>query len=384
MTRTSAWTTALVGWVSALSLGAGCGGIDEPVEESSGQALKAICGGVRRNLASDNHHCGACGHDCLGASCISGACQVIALARVDDGSVNNTTHAANSLAVDANNVYWTYYNRSNNYPYVHHNQGWVAKVSIGGGARSTVAGIGAEPMGLAVDATHVYFSTQTYSPWSTSVSLNRASIGGGQLVQIGSTSLSSSIAEDGKTVSLVGDWVYWNVGGRWLMTTPKSGGTTSKKLAAAVSINVAFNHAADHSYLWWEWNAQYPVLGRMAPNGTQSWLDLGGVEGALLLEADAQKIYWANDTGVYSMPTTGATLPLRLAGSSGGVNCTALDDKSFYWSEEANGHDRIRKIGRNGSTPTTVATLQEACVSMAIDSKAIYVGSSDWIWKVAK
>src|SRR5262249_52955723 len=30
-------------------------------------------------LATDAHHCGACGHDCLGGACAAGACQPVVL-----------------------------------------------------------------------------------------------------------------------------------------------------------------------------------------------------------------------------------------------------------------------------------------------------------------
>jgi hypothetical protein len=49
---------------------------DSPVDASLDSSADSMCGDT--NL--DTHNCGACGHDCLGATCLNGACQPVALA----------------------------------------------------------------------------------------------------------------------------------------------------------------------------------------------------------------------------------------------------------------------------------------------------------------
>jgi len=48
---------------------------------------------------TDPHHCGVCGHDCLGGACQAGACQPVVLA-TDPNRVSGFT-------IDATSVYWT-------------------------------------------------------------------------------------------------------------------------------------------------------------------------------------------------------------------------------------------------------------------------------------
>lgn len=61
---------------------------------SPGEPVSA-CPGVDR--ASDPHHCGRCGHDCLGGLCEKGRCQAVCMRAIGAGS---------SLAVDDRYVYW--------------------------------------------------------------------------------------------------------------------------------------------------------------------------------------------------------------------------------------------------------------------------------------
>jgi len=50
--------------------------------------------------ASDPLNCGACGHNCLGGTCVGGQCQPVAIA-------SNLTGLPGPLQIDAANVYWT-------------------------------------------------------------------------------------------------------------------------------------------------------------------------------------------------------------------------------------------------------------------------------------
>jgi hypothetical protein len=55
------------------------------------------CGGA--NLMTDNNNCGVCGHSCLGAPCVGGACVPAILSSGHD--------APFALAVDVDSLYWT-------------------------------------------------------------------------------------------------------------------------------------------------------------------------------------------------------------------------------------------------------------------------------------
>lgn len=109
------------------------GGGSSPVCENGTTA----CDGACVLLDSDSDNCGACGHDCLGATCQSGLCAPQEVASsVDD---------PRGLAVDESHVYWTT------------GGGDVQRVPKSGGAVETLAEHQDTPGALAVDATHLYW-----------------------------------------------------------------------------------------------------------------------------------------------------------------------------------------------------------------------------------
>ena len=110
------WITLLTGLCSSSGCAQALLGGDEYVEdgEASGAGggtsgngtLPAPCEGGPTacataciDLQSDPQHCGACGHDCLGAACRKGMCEPLVVA---SGLVE-----PQAIAVDDSHVYWT-------------------------------------------------------------------------------------------------------------------------------------------------------------------------------------------------------------------------------------------------------------------------------------
>jgi hypothetical protein len=75
---------------------AGDGAADAPAMCAPPETL---CGDDCRSLDTDPANCGACGHDCLGATCAAGLCEPTELGSVAQGTWRG-------LAVDATYVYW--------------------------------------------------------------------------------------------------------------------------------------------------------------------------------------------------------------------------------------------------------------------------------------
>ena len=90
------------------ALASACGsfgaGPTEPTEVDGGSDEAAEVDGAPgpgcdpAQTATDEHHCGACGHDCLGGACAGGKCQPLVVGR--------TTGRILDLAVNASHVVW--------------------------------------------------------------------------------------------------------------------------------------------------------------------------------------------------------------------------------------------------------------------------------------
>ena len=128
--------------------------------------------GCEASLLTDGRHCGACGRDCLGGACSAGKCQPLVLAT----GVN-----PKRIAVDSQFVYWT----NEGTQAAGFSDGSVYKVSKLGGTPVALATNQPRPIGITVDATHVFFTTQ--GPSGTyNGSVKRVPTGGGTVVTLAS------------------------------------------------------------------------------------------------------------------------------------------------------------------------------------------------------
>lgn len=98
-----------------------------------------------------------------------------------------------ALAVDGSNVYWAGTASA---------QWVIKKVSINGGAETTLATVSHTPMGMAADATHIYW-TETGPACSGCYSVKKVGINGGTV-----TVLAAGLDDSGR-IAIDADNVYW-------------------------------------------------------------------------------------------------------------------------------------------------------------------------------
>ncbi len=157
MRRSSSWLLGVAAAASALALvrcslvvatdglSSGAGGATVDAAGGDGTAPDGgpgpIDAGCVDASADDPHNCGACGRDCLGGRCVSGACQPFVL--VADAS------SPGYIALDRDHVYWATWSAD----------GGVHRAPRDGGPPSAVASPQPGTFALAVDDASVYFST---------------------------------------------------------------------------------------------------------------------------------------------------------------------------------------------------------------------------------
>jgi hypothetical protein len=293
---------------------------------------------------NDPANCGACGKSCGGGTCSSGFCQPLTIASglgqpyslvidgtnayVASGAVSKvplsggavTTISgdlAQSVAVDANNVYWWWYLHG------------LEKAPLAGGPEVE---IGASPttggFRIAVDATNVY--------WVDANGLQRVPIGGGTPTVLQSVSV-GGVAVDATNVY----WTQPNTG--QLFKAAKAGG-------APVALNVSLGgseplvvdasnvYVADGNTVW-----QVPIDGSAAVALT---IVNGGLEPPLAI--DSQYVYFTlgiapsyQCSGLHRVPIGGG--PVRQVANDQRVTSIAVDATSIYW---ANFNGTIMKLAK--------------------------------------
>lgn len=109
------------------------------------------CGTICRDVTHDNENCGACGIDCGNeqVKCVASKCREV------DGLAGNQDHPF-GIALDATHVYWT--NRGAGSATT---TGQVMSVELDGGTPVELANGLSIPEGIAVDASSAYVGTKT-------------------------------------------------------------------------------------------------------------------------------------------------------------------------------------------------------------------------------
>ena len=325
------------------------------------------------DLETDKDHCGACGHGCLGASCVNARCQPIQLR-----SGQTYPH---DIAVDDSHVFWTTGGGGNG-------SGTVMKLNKDGSAPRTLVDDGYKPRGIDVDDAYVYW----------------ADGGNGSLHRIPKTAtglgqdevLVSGMAGETKGEGFVrrfGDRIFWSY---------EKAGTVRSVTLDGSDVTV---HAAGQ-----ELPRQIALVDDMiyftvgAPGIRRVPLVGGAVQ--ILESADELSKFSfgmvaVGDTVVFRESNYGSGFdgrvtaydPARddftvLVESSGARDITADATHLFWCSEDEQTLSRAR---HDGSELTVLATQQVDPTSVAVDdealywtNRALYAPAGGSVWMVAK
>jgi hypothetical protein len=247
------------------------------------------------------------------------------------------------IAVDATNVYWT-------------DSTLLLSMPLDGGTRSTLAtGVASE---LTVYEGYVYLSPTTRVP------------SGGAPLQT-TVSYSSGLPFQGTNV-------YWGDNGGvngdngFIVRSPAAGGAVTT--LASLGEFQAASIAVDSSSIFWV------AVATTQSGGTLMSMPLAGGKMATLLSGDSVpyqiavaggSLYGVGAT-VTSMPVGGGSILTLASINSAGDNAGpfAVDDENVYWPELDAG--TVLMVGRTGGRVTTLAAGRNGPENIAIDSTYVY------------
>ena len=298
---------------ASLTLGSGpLPAVDDLATEPIVNDLSPVCSTADSAvLASDPHNCGACGHDCLGGTCMLGVCQPMVLATSND--------QVGGIAVDAANVYFSRISGTTR---------GVARQPLAGGAPVTIYSSPLTPIyGLAVvgstlfvDDSHAHLETLPAPA-------------GASTLTAGYDGSVTTFATDSSNVYFANnaDYVVRSLGIA-LSGTPADVVTLTLPAVAL---------ASDGTTLFYATNSDLGAV--TLPVGTQQ--TFGSFSGARALAVDGNTLWVAtNNSVVHLSHTASAYTLLSTVVSQSTPTAIAVDAKAVYWTNQ--GDSTVMRLAR--------------------------------------
>jgi hypothetical protein len=341
---------------------------------------RSLCAGYCVDEQTDPDNCGVCAGSCAPGVCQNGRCVCPSSATDCPGTYSDgrclVTLAPNSapngfpdgpngaIAVNSATVYWVIAEEVGALNSVPLCGGLVTTLGYGTtGATAEYAPL-SEPIGIALDATSVYWTNEL-----SSHGLYKMPLTGGPPVSL-------AAGGSGQLAISPTDAYWFDVYGS-LLTAPLQGGATVTLAPAESGVTSVAIDAT--SVYWTTFLSNGGTLQRLPLHGGGSPEALfRGEVGAAGVAVDNTNVYWVEfetdrHTGfIMSLPVAGGvatTLTHPQRPILGSLFCSIVtDNENLYWFAEGN----LLKLPIGGGTTTTLVSHQKGLSCLALDRSSVY------------
>jgi hypothetical protein len=336
----------------------------------------SACGGKCVDETTDDANCGGCGLTCS-TGCTAGECLLVI-------AEDQTSPAG--ITLDAANLYWIDTEAMGDGGSVDFVAPVMQLPQKGGTTRPLASSLD-NGVGIAIDATSVYWTTRgTEANAYTDGTVMKVPKGGGTPV-----TLATGVFNPWGPIAVANATVYWADGddgdGGGLFSVASGGGevrslasTTAEIFPAAIAVDAT-------SVYWTDYSApgvlKVPVVG-----GTPTTLASGTVPQGIAI--DGTSVYWTDSgagatfdscDGIGAVTSNGTVTKVPLAGGTtttlaSGRLCPTnivVDAKSVYWSEGmGNGGISLMKVPLDGGVPVTMGSSLGSVAGLAVGTTSLY------------
>jgi len=286
-----------------------------------------MCSGACVDTSTDENYCGGCNQKCVG-TCEGGRCAAV---------LAYTSSAADALAQDSTNVYWTETSGE-----VHQRAKAIATYQV--------LATGAYASALGVDASNVY--------WPNGAAIEIAQIGG-------NGSSEQTLPYVAIEVTAGGGYVF-AADSTGIRRFPSGGGTVS----TVVTDTKPHALAIANGMIVWA-NDAYQIQRANLDGTSQATLTtMTSPIGRLATDGYSVFFTWGSD--VLSVPIQTPGSPLVLATGLLGISDVATDGNEVFWNDASG----ISKVSVNGGPKSLIHASNGDIVRIAVDTTAVYWTSS--------
>jgi hypothetical protein len=290
------------------------------------------------------------------------------------------TWMGDSIAVDDASVYWLEHGDGDRL-----SPGRLLRISKCGGDPITLAPTPNYPSGLALDATHVYWSSMSSS-------------GEGSVMSVpitGGTATTLAMGGNAKALAVNSVFAYWTDLNAGAFSVPKAGDATLGLVEGeATWSSIA---ATDEDVVWTQsffamgLPAGWAVSGILFGGGPTWTLASSTTGGADSVVIDGNDVYFIASTSESGAKASISRVPL--GGGAPTVLVTAhpsslaVDATYVYWTDDASptGPNSIQRVAKTGGTPEVLASkLEFPPWSIAVDATRVYWTSGDLVMAAPK
>lgn len=233
--------------------------------------------------------------------------------------------------------------------------GSVAPSCAGNGTPLVLATDSSRVVGLAVDATNVYWL-------DAQGNVTKVSKCGGTATTLANAG--SALSESLGAFTTDATSAYWVAGANDLFAVSLSGGTpatlASNMDTLGLTVKGADLYSVSHSF----------VLSVSVHGGTPSELAESSTYAPGLPAADDTNVYWVGE-GVFTAPRAGGTAT-TLATARDVAAGLAIDEANVYWSDSSDPVSPIMRTPKAGGPSVTLASHQLGATGFATDGHDVY------------
>lgn len=304
--------------------------------------------GCETDLDTTPYDCGNCGTDCNGAGCNGGTCATAPT------TLASNQQKAMGITLDSTYVYFT-------------TDLGVAKVPKSGGS-VTQLGYLSQSFGVAVDGTNAYFTTD--GSITTQNAVDWVSLAGGTSAKL--VASPDCFSAGGIAVSAGTAYFVCLDGG--ILSVPTSGGTPT---VLTTNVNNPNEIAIDANYAYYTNYATNGSVMRVPLSGGTATTIASAQNMAAVVAVDGSSVYWTaqgtqggTDGKVMKAPLAGGAATTLVSGLDEPTGI-AVDASNVYFTTIGNTGAEVARVSKAGGTPFVIAWGSEPH-RVAVDGTRVY------------